>query len=161
MRRRDADGHAQPHADHAGRQDQRQAFGRLVPIALVDDEQEADHDQDRHLPAAMHPPCERREDRRDQDRVPRLGVEVFDLRPAQVIDPARIRRLLQQREDRLDHHLQRGGHRVEDPGEVVLQPVEPGLRRVAHAQLAFAQASSAPPSSGRPSSHSVSQFSIP
>jgi hypothetical protein len=40
VRRRDPDGHTHGHADDAGRQNQRQAFGRLLPVALVEDEQE-------------------------------------------------------------------------------------------------------------------------
>jgi hypothetical protein len=139
VRRRDPDRHTKPHAHDAGRQHERQAFGRLLPIALVDDEEQACDQQRRHLPSPMQPPCQRRDDQRDQDGVPGLGVEIFDLGAAQVVDPAGVRRLLQQREDHVDEDLEADGHRVEHTGEIVLQPVEPGLGRVVHAQLAFAE----------------------
>ena len=69
---RDANGNADSHTDHAGRQDQSQALGRFLPIALVDDEQKPKRHEERDLPTALQVIGQRHKQRDDDQRMGRL-----------------------------------------------------------------------------------------
>jgi hypothetical protein len=97
VRRRDADGHAEPHADHAGGEHERQALGRFLPVALVQDEEKAERHEEAGLPRPLERPGQRHEERDDDERVRRL----------------------EEPEDAVDHRLERGRDGVEDARAVL------------------------------------------
>ncbi len=117
MRHCDPDRHAHRHADDTGRQHQRQAFRRFLPVSLVEDEQEPeDHDQ-AGSDAALQRPCQRHEHR----------------------DHRQFGRRLQHPEDGVDHRFEDVAEPVEHRAAVQVQPVERYLGRAAYRYLGLGQ----------------------
>ena len=105
----DADRHADPHAQHAGGNHQRQRLHRLVPVALVEDEQKGDDGEGGRQPVAPQNPGEHGEHGYDDEGM----------------------RGLEDQQQRVDQSLHDEGQTVEQPGDVVGQPVDDGLRALA------------------------------